>query len=175
MSESDPCGFGVSSEATGSTTALPATASAAATAASATTAATATTTSTAAAAALAPRAGFWIRAGALLIDVMIVWAAAAFLLMGKSAVGLFAIYCIVMWALRGTTLGGLVCGLKIVRADGTPLTWTTALARALGGFVAMLPIGLGFIWVAIDSDRQGWHDKIAGTIVVRAPKGQSLV
>jgi len=47
--------------------------------------------------------------------------------------------------------------------------------RALGGFVAMLPLGLGFIWVAIDADRQGWHDKIAGTIVVHAPKGQSLV
>jgi len=126
-------------------------------------------------AALAPRAGFWIRAGALLIDAMIVWAAAAFLHMGRSAVALFAIYCIVMWALRGTTLGGLVCGLKIVRADGSRFTWVAALVRALGGFVAMLPFGLGFFWVAIDSDRQGWHDKIAGTVVVHAPKGQSLV
>ena len=129
-----------------------------------------------ASAALASRAGFWMRAGALLIDGMIVWAIAIFLLrMAINPVVLFAIYCVIMWGARGTTLGGIVCGLKIVRADGRELDWSTALVRALGGFVAMLPFGLGFFWVGIDADRQGWHDKIAGTIVVHAPKGQSLV
>jgi uncharacterized RDD family membrane protein YckC len=36
-------------------------------------------------------------------------------------------------------------------------------------------VGLGFLWIAIDSERQSWHDKIAGTVVVRAPKGVSLL
>jgi uncharacterized RDD family membrane protein YckC len=36
-------------------------------------------------------------------------------------------------------------------------------------------VGLGFIWIAIDNDKQSWHDKIAGTVVVRAPKGASLL
>jgi uncharacterized RDD family membrane protein YckC len=35
--------------------------------------------------------------------------------------------------------------------------------------------GLGFVWVVFDSERQSWHDKIAGTVVVRAAKGVSLV
>ena len=137
--------------------------------------ATSPAAATAASAALAPRAGFWIRTGALLIDWIIVAVIAASLNMGKSTAVLFAIYCVILWAARGATLGGIVCGLKIVRADGHAMDWTTAFIRALGGFIAMLPFGLGFIWVAIDADRQGWHDKIAGTIVVHAPKGQSLV
>ena len=127
-------------------------------------------------AAIAPRAGFWLRAGALLIDVMIVGAVSKYLLgMAANLPVIFAIYCVALWALRGTTLGGVVCGLSIVRADGRAMDWSTALVRAIGGFVAMLPFGLGFFWLAIDADRQGWHDKIAGTIVIHAPKGQALI
>ena len=47
--------------------------------------------------------------------------------------------------------------------------------RALGCFLSFAVFGLGFIWVAIDDDRQSWHDKIAGTTVVRVPKGVSLL
>jgi uncharacterized RDD family membrane protein YckC len=39
----------------------------------------------------------------------------------------------------------------------------------------MIVVGLGFIWIAIDDDKQSWHDKIAGTAVVRVPKGVSLL
>jgi len=39
--------------------------------------------------------------------------------------------------------------------------------------LSALPIGLGFIWIAIDENRQAWHDKIAGTVVVRVPPGTS--
>ncbi|HEY4989416.1 MAG TPA: AIR carboxylase family protein, partial [Opitutaceae bacterium] len=45
-----------------------------------------------------------------------------------------------------------------------------------GPFAAsVLALGLGFIWIAFDREKQGWHDKIAGTVVVRLPKGSSLV
>jgi uncharacterized RDD family membrane protein YckC len=68
-----------------------------------------------------------------------------------------------------------VCGLKVVRRDGRPLDWPTAVVRALGCFPSLMVAGLGFIWVAFDDEQQSWHDKIAGTIVVRMPKGVSLV
>jgi uncharacterized RDD family membrane protein YckC len=33
-----------------------------------------------------------------------------------------------------------------------------------------LAIGLGFLWIAFDDRKQGWHDKIAGTVVIRKPR-----
>jgi uncharacterized RDD family membrane protein YckC len=88
---------------------------------------------------------------------------------------LYAAYCIILWALRGTTVGGIVCNLKVVRLDDRPVDWPTALVRALGGFLSLFAAGLGFIWVAFDEQKQSWHDKIAGTAVVITPKGTSLV
>ena len=43
--------------------------------------------------------------------------------------------------------------------------------RALGCFLSLAVVGLGFIWIAFDGAHQAWHDKIAGTVVVRVPKG----
>jgi uncharacterized RDD family membrane protein YckC len=47
--------------------------------------------------------------------------------------------------------------------------------RALSCFLSLVVAGLGFIWIAFDPDHQAWHDKIAGTAVVRVPKGVSLL
>jgi uncharacterized RDD family membrane protein YckC len=47
--------------------------------------------------------------------------------------------------------------------------------RALSCFLSLAPVGLGFFWMLFDPNRQTWHDKIAGTIVVRVPKNQPLV
>ena len=80
-----------------------------------------------------------------------------------------------MWKLKGTTIGGIVCGLKVLRIDQRELDWATAIVRALGCFLSLVVGGLGFIWVAFDDEKQSWHDKIAGTTVVRVPKGVSLV
>ena len=80
-----------------------------------------------------------------------------------------------MWKTKGTTIGGIVCGLKVVRLDDRPIDWPTAIVRALGCFLSMAVAGLGFLWVVFDADRQSWHDKIAGTTVVRVPKGTSLL
>ena len=86
-----------------------------------------------------------------------------------------AIYGAIMWKLKGTTIGGIVCGLKVVRVDNREIDWPTAVVRALGCFLSLAVAGLGFIWVAIDDEKQSWHDKIAGTAVVVVPKGVSLV
>jgi uncharacterized RDD family membrane protein YckC len=121
-----------------------------------------------------PRAGFWLRMGGLLIDLVLVG-----LLFGWSHTGnepeliLLALYGAVMWKLKGATIGGLIFGLRVVRADGREIDWPTAIVRALGCFVSLAAIGLGFIWIAVDEHHQAWHDKIAGTLVVRVPPGMT--
>jgi uncharacterized RDD family membrane protein YckC len=84
-------------------------------------------------------------------------------------------YGAVMWKLKRSTVGGIICGLQVARLDGREIDWSTAIVRALGCFVSLAVAGLGFIWIAIDQERQSWHDKIAGTVVVRAAKSPSLV
>jgi uncharacterized RDD family membrane protein YckC len=126
------------------------------------------------AAATLPRAGFWIRIGALLIDSVLAILAMIFLPLGPGALVLLAVYGAVMWKFKGTTVGGIVCGLQVVRLDGRPIDWPTAIVRALSCFLSLCALGLGFIWVALDDEKQSWHDKIAGTTVVLT-RGVSLV
>jgi hypothetical protein len=123
-----------------------------------------------------PRAGFWVRMGALLIDVILVGVASSLLHgIGDVMLLLLATYGAILWKLKGTTVGGIVFNLKVGRLDGRPMDWATSIVRALGCFLSMVIVGLGFIWIVFDDERQAWHDKIAGTVVVRAPKGVSLV
>ena len=133
-----------------------------------------------------PRAGFFIRLGALAIDGVLIGLIMAFLA-GLLPRGLdfhggpggwllaLAIYGALMWKHKGTTIGGIVCGLKVVRVDNREIDWPTAVVRALACFLSLAVVGLGFIWVAIDEEKQSWHDKIAGTAVVVVPKGVSLI
>jgi uncharacterized RDD family membrane protein YckC len=123
-----------------------------------------------------PRAGCWIRMGALPLDTLLVG-----FLMGMLNRGfhlellLLAIYGAVMWKLRGSTVGGIVFDLQVVRLDDRPIDWETAIIRALGCFLSLAVIGLGFFWIAFDAGKQAWHDKIAGTVVVRVRKSVPLV
>jgi uncharacterized RDD family membrane protein YckC len=122
-----------------------------------------------------PRAGFWIRAAALLIDLILIGIIFGPLSAGHLILPGLAAYGAVMWKYKGTTIGGIVCGLRVVRLDDRPLDWQTTVVRALGCFLSLAVAGLGFVWVVFDSERQSWHDKIAGTVVVRPPRGASLV
>jgi uncharacterized RDD family membrane protein YckC len=123
-----------------------------------------------------PRAGFFIRMGALLLDAVLVGIVLHQIYEGPRLELLaLATYGAVMWKLKASTIGGIICGLQVVRLDGRPIDWPTAIVRALGCFLSLAIVGLGFLWIAIDSERQSWHDKIAGTVVVRAPKGVSLL
>ena len=128
-----------------------------------------------------PRAGFWVRMGALFLDVVLVGFATSLLhpfgnghMWGDFHIVLLAIYGAVMWKLRGTTVGGIVFDLHVVRVDGRPVDWETAIVRALGCFLSLCVVFLGFIWIAFDHNSQAWHDKIAGTVVVRAKRGLPL-
>jgi uncharacterized RDD family membrane protein YckC len=122
-----------------------------------------------------PRAGFWVRIGALLIDALLVGICLSVLGQHHLELLVLAAYGAVMWKLRGSTVGGIVLDLHVVRLDGRPVDWETAIIRALSCFLSLAVAGLGFIWIALDPNNQAWHDKIAGTVVVRVAKGVPLV
>ena len=123
-----------------------------------------------------PRAGFWVRMVALLLDVLLVGIATSLLHpLVHMHLLLLAAYGAVMWKLRGSTIGGIVFDLRVVRVDGRPMDWETSIIRALSCFLSLAVVGLGFFWIAFDDANQAWHDKIAGTVVVRVPKGAPLL
>jgi uncharacterized RDD family membrane protein YckC len=69
----------------------------------------------------------------------------------------------------GATLGKRVFGLKVVKEDGSVPGFGTALLRqTIGYWLSGAIFYLGFIWIAFDDKKQGWHDKIARTYVIRA-------
>jgi uncharacterized RDD family membrane protein YckC len=127
-----------------------------------------------------PRAGFWIRVAAAVLDLILVGILCGFLGhlwhgFGSAFPFWFALYHVIMWATKGTTIGGIICNLKVVRLDDRPIDWGVAIVRSLGSFLSLCIAGLGFIWVAFDDEKQSWHDKIAGTTIVRVPKGTPLL
>lgn len=66
----------------------------------------------------------------------------------------------------GLSLGRGLMGVRVVRLDGTPISFWRASLRYLAFYLAALPLGLGLFWVLWDDKRQGWHDKIAKTCVI---------
>ena len=120
-----------------------------------------------------PRATFLLRLGALLLDLFLVTAitlAFSELHLGRSFV-LLLVYRVALWSWKGTTVGGIICRLRVVRMDGKPLAFTDSLVRGLASILSAAAAGLGWLWILWDPERQAWHDKIAGTLVVRVPTG----
>jgi uncharacterized RDD family membrane protein YckC len=130
-----------------------------------------------------PKAGLWERLGAGFLDIVLVSILAGlahkslFGFLGGPPVWLLTslAYFSGMWTWKGTTVGGIVLGLKVARLDGGCLTFVVALVRALAAAFSVMILFLGFLWIAWDADKQGWHDRIAGTVVLRLPRGTSLV
>ena len=78
-------------------------------------------------------------------------------------------YIVGLWTYwGGQTIGKKAMGIKVVKADGTPFGLVPAIIRYVGYIVSAVVILLGFIWILFDPNKQGWHDKIAGTYVVKA-------
>jgi len=67
----------------------------------------------------------------------------------------------------GQTIGKMIFGLRVVRPDGQPLTYSRALLRTFGYFVSALPLFLGFLWVAFSRGKRSWHDVLSDTLVAR--------
>ena len=72
------------------------------------------------------------------------------------------------WMWKSATPGKMIVSAKIVDAAtlGEPSTGQLII-RYVGYFISSLLLGLGFLWIAFDARKQGWHDKIAGTVVIR--------
>jgi uncharacterized RDD family membrane protein YckC len=125
----------------------------------------------------AQTAGFGERLVAYLIDVVIIVFVDVLLLVLLGAplanivsffVGLA--YFIGFWSSGGATPGKMVMGLQVVRQDGNPVDVSTGALRYVGYIVSGLAIGLGFLWIIWDPNKEGWHDKIAKTRVIHAAR-----
>jgi uncharacterized RDD family membrane protein YckC len=131
--------------------------------------------------------GFWARVGAALIDSVLLLLIIVPLLYWIYGPGYFvdpdmmggavdlllnwvlpAVAVIVFWIYRQATPGKIAIGARIVdaRSGGRPSTGQLV-GRYLGYYVSMIPLCLGLIWVAFDARKQGWHDKLAGTVVIK--------
>ena len=73
------------------------------------------------------------------------------------------------WVWKGATPGKTMMGVKIVKADGSPIGIGRAIARYFSYFISIITLGAGYLMIAWDSKKQGLHDKIAGTYVVEVP------
>ncbi|MDX1953545.1 MAG: RDD family protein [Verrucomicrobiota bacterium] len=122
---------------------------------------------------LLPRVGFWRRLCASFLDLLLLSIPMA--LAGPFFPFVLLAYFIPMWAWKGMTMGSTIMGLKLVRLNGEPMNLPVAIVRSLASFFSALVIGIGFFWAGWDREKQSWHDKIAGTVVVKMPRGTSLV
>lgn len=135
-------------------------------------------------------AGFWIRAGAAIIDIFILYAVnfvlaplveSAFDMKHTAPETLAAVpFVFLLMAIFiqisyytffvgrfGATPGKRVCGLKIVRPDGSPLTYGRAFGRAFGEILSRLTLGVGYLMVAFDEQKRALHDRVCDTRVIR--------
>ena len=133
--------------------------------------------------------GFWIRVVAYIIDAIILGIVGAIIItilgvnisepnlaqnsryQGAQAFDLIVgfIYFAGLWTVLGGSLGQRILGMRVVDANtGAPIGFGKAALRALGLYISFLVCFIGVIWVAFDARKQGWMDKIGGTVVVRA-------
>ncbi|ONM43993.1 RDD family protein [Halopseudomonas pachastrellae] len=134
-------------------------------------------------------AGFWARTGATIIDTILLLLITTPLLVSiygwsyytNESYGLIAgpadfliswvipaIAVIVFWIIKQATPGKMAISSKIVDATtGNPASPAQLIGRYFAYFISAIPLCLGIIWVAFDKRKQGWHDKLAGTVVIK--------
>jgi uncharacterized RDD family membrane protein YckC len=78
------------------------------------------------------------------------------------------LYYVVFWTVRAQTPGMMPFGLRVVREDGGDVDIVRSVLRYGGLIIAIAALLIGVMWAAFDARKQGWHDKIAGTVVVRS-------
>jgi uncharacterized RDD family membrane protein YckC/cytoskeletal protein CcmA (bactofilin family) len=114
------------------------------------------------------RVGFWYRFAATLIDLAIVITVLAMLeAKGPIFIVVWVAYHVGMWTWKGATIGGMALRMKVMRVDGQPVDFAVALVRAFSAFISAAALFVGFFWAGWTKERQSWHDRIAGTCVVK--------
>jgi uncharacterized RDD family membrane protein YckC len=132
-------------------------------------------------------AGFWIRVGAALIDtvlLLLVFSVPLTLIYGSEywnseemVMGSWdflltyvapIVITVWFWTKYLGTPGKMALRLRVVDAHtGKAISAAKGVGRYLAYYVSAIPLCLGFIWVGIDKKKQGFHDKLAGTVVIR--------
>lgn len=117
-------------------------------------------------------AGFWVRAGGLGVDLLAIVALNLGLDPALHVPELFwlipPVYFTAFWGAVSRTPGMWLGGLRVVRAeDGGRLGLRRSFLRSCGYLLDLASCSIGFLWAAADPRRQAWHDKIAGSLVVR--------
>ena len=119
------------------------------------------------------RAGFWARIAATVLDFVLVFFGLQMLgfIDGPGSfrhfILLWMIYHIVLWGWKGTTVGGTIMKLRLVTLKGEAPMWGTVVIRSLSSLFSGIPMGLGFLWVGWNAERQSWHDLVAGTVIIK--------
>lgn len=81
---------------------------------------------------------------------------------------------VALWIRLATTPGKMAVSAIIVDArTGKQPSARQCVIRCLASYLSALPLFLGFIWIGLDARKQGWHDKLAGTVVIRRPASQA--
>lgn len=140
-------------------------------------------------------AGFWIRVGAGLIDtvmLMLIVAPVMYAVYGEdyfysdqTVLGLADVLMnwifpfvatVLFWLSGGATPGKMATKLKVVdERTGNNISTKQAIIRYIGYFISAFCFLLGLIWVAIHSKKRGWHDMLAGTVVIRTRGKEPVV
>jgi uncharacterized RDD family membrane protein YckC len=123
-----------------------------------------------------PKALFRDRLAAFVLDIILLVLAVNILRADPDEMffPLLLAYHVGMWTWKQTTVGGVICQLRLVRVDGERLTFADALVRGLSGIFSLAVLFIGALWILRDPDSQAWHDKVAGTYVVKVPRGWPL-
>ncbi len=80
------------------------------------------------------------------------------------------VYYVVALSRWGQTLGALAVSIKVVRTDGALLSPGAAFVRTIGAWVSGVALGLGYLWMIWDRRKQTWHDKMAGSVVIKGKR-----
>jgi uncharacterized RDD family membrane protein YckC len=128
-----------------------------------------------------PRATFLDRAAAFGLDVILVLFVVGFFTPRwfirdgpEPFFFVLFLYHVAFWLNKSSTVGGLICNLRVIRTDGSRLQLGDAILRGLAGIFSLVVVGLGALWILKDPERQAWHDRIAGTYVVKVPRSYPI-
>jgi len=123
-----------------------------------------------------PRAAFVDRLAAFALDVALVAILRGALDIGDpdDLIWFLLGYHVLFWTWKGATVGGIICQLRVVRIDGQPMKLPDAIVRALSSVLSIAAFGIGCLWILRDPEHQAWHDKIAGTYVVKVPRAYAV-
>lgn len=146
-----------------------------------------------------PYAGFWIRAGARIVDFLVIlgifnifylvdrhgasaglWTPSGFddisavgrlspenVVRGVFFLGFPVFYYVYLHGAYGQTFGKMAFRIKVIREDGSSLDYRKAFLRWLGYFLCVFTLYIGYLWAAFDRRKQGLHDRLCRTLVVR--------